>query len=163
PASPGLLLLHLSGTREVLLRAGPDAPETRQAFAAADAEVGRVVACLARANRLARSAIAVVGDHGAVPLHTLIAPNAVLVHAALVPAGLATPDPRSAELLRWSALARSNGGSAFVYAEKEEDALLARRALEEEAGITGAYHVVPAAVMLRLGADPAAWFGIEAE
>src|SRR5262249_58624954 len=42
-------------------------------------------------------------------------------------------------------------------------ALPARRAREEEAGVPGASHTVPAAVMLRLGADPAAWFGIEAE
>jgi len=142
----------------VIASAGLDAPETRQAFAVADAGVGRILACLARAQRLARSAVAVVGDHGEIPLHTLVAPNAVLVHA-----GLGTPDPHGGGLQRWSALARSNGGSAFVYAENEEDALLARRALDEEGTRTATFHVVPAATMLRLGADPAAWFGIEAE
>ena len=157
-APPDLLLLHLSGAREAVARAGLEAPETRLAFAAADAEVARVLACLARSKRLARSAIAVAGDHGAISLHTVIAPNAVLVHA-----GLGTPDPRSGGLQRWSALARSNGGSAFVYAEDEDDALLARRALEDEAARTGAFRVVPAATLLRLGADPAAWFGLEAE
>jgi predicted AlkP superfamily pyrophosphatase or phosphodiesterase len=153
-----LLLLHLSSTREAVARAGLDAPATRLAFAAADAEVARVLACLSRSKRLARSAVAVAGDHGAIPLHTLVTPNTVLVHA-----GLGTPDPRSNGLQRWSALARSNGGSAFVYAEGEDDALLARRALEDESERTGAFRIVPASTMLRLGADPSAWFGIEAE
>lgn len=64
--------------------------------------------------------------------------------------------------MRWNALARSNGGSAFVYARQEDDALLARRALEEAAGQTGAFHVVSAQEMLARGADPQAWFGIDA-
>jgi hypothetical protein len=62
----------------------------------------------------------------------------------------------------WSALARSNGGSAFVYARKGHDAILARRALEESAGRIGSFRVVGADEMLREGADPAAWFGLEA-
>ena len=63
----------------------------------------------------------------------------------------------------WTALARSNGGSAFVYARADEDALLARRALVAEAERTRVFRVVSAEEMLRLGADPEAWFGLEAE
>jgi hypothetical protein len=158
PGPPALVLLHLAQTREPIARAGPDAPQALEAFASADAQVARLLACLADAGRLARSAVVVVGDHGAIAVHTLLAPNAVLADA-----GLLTPEPRSGGLIAWSALARSNGGSAFVYAEGEEDALLARRALEAEAERTGAFRIVPAARMLDLGADPAAWFGLEAE
>jgi predicted AlkP superfamily pyrophosphatase or phosphodiesterase len=158
PKPPSLLLLHLAQTRDALARAGPEAPETRTAFAAADAEVTRLLRCLADAGRLATSAVAVAGDHGGVPVHTVLAPNAILARA-----GLLTPDPRSAGLLSWSAVARSNGGSAFVYAEGEDDALLARRALESGAARTRAFRIVAAAQLLGQGADPAAWFGLEAE
>ena len=158
PKPPGLLLLRLEQTRAPIARAGPDAPETRVAFAAVDAELARLLGCLAEADRLTGSAVVVVGDHGSIPIHTVVAPNAVLAAA-----GLLTPDPQSDKLLSWAALARSNGGSSFVYADAEDDALLARSALEIEATRTGAFHVVPAAQMLAQGADPAAWFGLEAE
>ena len=158
PTPPGLLLLRLEQTRAPIALAGPDAPETRVAFAAVDAELARLLGCLAEQGRLARSAVVVVGDHGSIPVHTVVSPNAVLASA-----GLLTPDPKSDKLIGWAALARSNGGSAFVYADAEDDALLARSALEIEATRTGAFHVVPAAQMLGQGADPAAWFGLEAE
>jgi hypothetical protein len=158
PTPPSLLLLHLSQTRDPLRLAGVDAPETLAAFRAADAELARLLRCLGSAGRLAGSAVAVVGDHGEIPIHTAVAPNAILAEA-----GLLTPSPGSAGLVSWSALARSNGGSAFVYADSEDDALLARRALEAAATRTQAFRIVPAAQMLGYGADPAAWFGLEAE
>ncbi len=155
---PGLLLLRLEQTRIPIALSGPDAPETRAAFAAVDAELARLLGCLEEVGRLASSAVVVVGDHGSIPVHTVLAPNAVLAAA-----GLLTPDRKSNNLLGWMALARSNGGSAFVYADGEDDALLARRALEIEARRTGAFQVISAAQMLGQGADPAAWFGLEAE
>jgi predicted AlkP superfamily pyrophosphatase or phosphodiesterase len=158
PKPPALWLLRLAQTREATRRAGLDAPETRAAFAEADTRVARLLDCLEQAGRLATSAVVVVGDHGEIPVHTAVAPNAMLASA-----GLLTPDPRSGGLVSWSALARSNGGSAFVYAEDEDDALLARRALESGAARTGAFRIVPAAELLGRGADPAAWFGLEAE
>jgi hypothetical protein len=155
---PGLLLLRLEQTRAPIALAGPDAPQTRAAFGSVDVELARLLGCLAESGRLAGSAIVVVGDHGSIPVHTVVAPNAVLAAA-----GLLTPDPKSEGLLGWAALARSNGGSAFVYADGEDAALLARRALDLEATRTRSFHVVPAAQMLGEGADPAAWFGLEAE
>jgi hypothetical protein len=100
----------------------------------------------------------VVGDHGVMPVHTVVAPN-----VALAASGLLTPGRAGQGLVGWSALARSNGGSAFVYARSKEDALLARRALEEQAAASGAFRVVSAREMLDVGADPDAWFGLEAE
>jgi hypothetical protein len=152
------VLLHLSGTAAPLLASGVDAPETRAAFAGADAELARLLGCARAAGHLEGLALAVVGDHGAMPVHTLVAPN-----VALVQAGLQTPAPQGGALLSWVAIARSNGGSAFVYARRGEDAVLARRALEEAAARTRAFRIVSAEEMLRLGADPEAWFGLEAD
>jgi predicted AlkP superfamily pyrophosphatase or phosphodiesterase len=154
---PALVLLRLGGTRVALAGAGLDTPETLASFAALDRELARLLECLQRAGVLARSAVAVVGDHGSLPVHTVVYPN-----VALAKAGLVTIDPARQDVLSWSALARSNGGSAFVYAHDEREAVLARRALDAEAKRSGAFRIVPAAVMLELGADPEAWFGLEA-
>lgn len=155
---PQLLLAHLSQTDPALLAYGVDAAETRAAFSAVDAGLEQLHACVAEAGHLEQTSFVVVGDHGAMPVHTLVAPN-----TALARVGLLTLRQVGSELVSWNALVRSNGGSAFVYARRREDAVLARRALEEAAARTGAFRIVSAEEMLRLGADPDAWFGLEAE
>lgn len=157
PEPPSLVLLRFSETEQALAAYGPAAPETREAFRATDALLGRLLGCLRKAGRLDDTAVAVVGDHDALSIHTFVAPNVVLGKA-----GLLTVRPVSGELISWAALARSNGGSAFVYARRRDDAVLARRALEDAARETGSFRVVGADEMLSEGADPAAWFGLEA-
>jgi len=158
PEPPNLLLLHLSQTAPALARYGPDAPQTRTAFRGVDADIDRLLRCVARAGRLPETALVVVGDRGTMPVHTEVFPN-----AALAAAGLQVPDAATGGIRSWSALVRSNGGSAFVYARSETDALLARRALTEAAQETRAFRIVSAGDMLERAADPEAWFGIEAE
>ena len=153
---PRLLLLRLRGPVEAIVTEGGASPEARVAFGRVDAEIARLLDCLRAEDALELSAIVVVGDHGTLPVHTIVSPN-----ASLAEAGLLTPGPR--ELVSWTALSRSNGGSAFVYARADEDALLARRALIAAGEHTRAFRVVSADEMLRLGADPEAWFGLEAE
>ncbi len=156
---PRLLLLHLSQTQAPLLQYGPGSPESDAAFAHADTELVRLFACLRRGPARDATALLVVGDHGVAPIHSLIAPNAVLGRA-----GLLTPVPGvQTNVARWSAIARSNGGSAFVYAEHERDAVQARTALTQEAATLRSFRVVAADELLRTGADPEAWFGLEAE
>jgi arylsulfatase A-like enzyme len=155
---PQLFFVHLSQTTAPLRRQGADAPAARAAFASVDQQVARLLACVQAEGQLATTTFVVVGDHGVMAVHTAVAPNAVLASA-----GLLTPVRNGKGVVSWSALARSNGGSAFVYARQREDALLARRALEDRAAATGAFRVVTAQEMLRMGADPDAWFGLEAE
>jgi hypothetical protein len=154
---PQLLLLRLGQTAPVLAAFGPDGAEARAAFAAVDAEIGRLQGCVRERGLQPSTAFAVVGDHGVLPVHTLVSPN-----TALAAAGLLTPRQVGQDLVGWEAIARSNGGSAFVYARSSRDALLARRALETLADGTRAFRVVSAEEMLELGADPEAWFGLEA-
>jgi hypothetical protein len=151
---PQLLLLHLSQAVPVLTSRGPGSAEARQAFARIDAEIERVARCGDPAGRDA--AVVVVGDHGTAPLHTLLAPNAALAREGLI-------RQRTGLIEEWSAIARSNGGSAFVYARNAEAALHAREVLSAEAESTRAFRLVSAQEMLALGADPDAWFGLEAE
>jgi len=155
--APNLLLLHLSQTAPALARYGPDSAQTRTAFRGADADLDRLLRCVARAGRLSQTAVLVAGDRATLPVHSEVFPN-----AALAAAGLQVPDGSSGAIRSWSALARSNGGSAFVYARSEEDAILARQALAEAAEQTRAFRIVSAGTMLEYAADPEAWFGIEA-
>jgi hypothetical protein len=153
---PALLLLRLTRTEPVLRASGPGSPAARTAFAGADAELARLLTCFDRAGLLADAAIAVVGDRSFEPVHSTVLPNVALAEANLLSIDAV------GGIEGWSVLARSNGGSAFVYARDEARALEARGALEEVARRTGAFRVVPAAEMLALGADPEAWFGLDA-
>lgn len=151
PEPPSLLLLRLSGAMPALAGSGVGSPEARDALARSDAQVRRLLGCLRRAGRATSSAIVIVGDHGAAPIHTAIRANAILAREGLLGGD------------RWRAIVRSNGGSGFVYARNEAAAISARRALELESTRTRAFRIVSAEEMLRLEADPAAWFGLEAE
>jgi hypothetical protein len=154
--SPGLILLRLGGVAPAIRRFGPGSAEAAAALAGVDREIDRLLGCLADTGRLEGAALVVIGDHGAVPVHTELAPNTVLAAHGLVQA-------RDGAVSRWQAVARSNGGSAFVYARDDRAALRARGALAEEAMRSGAFRVVSAEEMLAAGADPEAWFGLEAE
>jgi hypothetical protein len=90
------------------------------------------------------------------PVHTAVRPNFVLAEAGLL--SLET----SGAVESWSAVVRSNGGSAFVYAREDRSAVSARSALEAEAERSGAYRIVAADEMIRRDADSEAWFGLEA-
>ena len=157
-APPNLLLIHLSQTWPAVRDGGPASARAHDAFAATDAELRRLVACVEASSAGRAAAIFVVGDHGAVDLHSVLEPN-----TALAEAGLLIPNSADPSLVtRWSAYVRPSGGAGFVYARKEEDAVLARKVLRDAAAQTGAFRIVGAEEMLRSGADPEAWFGLEA-
>jgi len=114
--------LHLSQTWPALLEGGPSSLQARDAFAATDAELRRLVGCVESSAAGRAAAIFVVGDSGVVDVHSVLEPN-----VALAEAGLLIPNPAVPSLAtRWSAFVRPSGGAGFVYARKEEDAVLAR-------------------------------------
>ncbi len=150
--SPRLVLLRLRGAEAPLASAGPRSPEVSAAFSALDAELGRLVACADSAGVLSQTAFFVTGDRALEPVHTGLRPNLWLLEE-----GWITPEGH------WKALVRSNGSSAFVYANEARVALEARRRLEAGAKETGAFRIVGADEMIARGADPDAWFGLQAE
>ena len=150
--SPRLVLLRLRGAEVALAAEGPRGASVEPAFAQLDRELARLVRCAERAGRLSDGAFVVLGDRALLTTHTAVRPNVWLRAAGLIGAQG-----------RWTALVRSNGGSAFVYASDARAALQAREGLEAESRETNAFRVVSAEEMIRLGADPEAWFGLEAE
>jgi arylsulfatase A-like enzyme len=153
---PALLLVRLSQVPATLAVAGPGSEPARQALASADAEVGRLLACADDAGALEHAAVAVTGDFAWFPAHTAIRPNVVLADAGLI-------ERDRDGVFAWAGLSRSNGGSAFVYADNARAAVAARRELEAAAEGTGAFRVVPADEMMAHGADREAWFGLDAK
>ncbi len=155
-APPQLLLMRLGQSGPAVEQHGSRSSEAAIAFAAIDRQVARLLRCLDAKGLLESAVIVVVGDHGTAPVHTEIAPNTVLAREGLL-------QPFGAGVERWSAITRSNGGTAFLYARDERSAVLARVALENAGHETGAYRVVSANEMIRARADADAWFGLEAE
>ena len=150
-------MLRLSQTVAPIALHGLDSAEAREAFANADSLLSALLNCMTRAGAIEDSAVLVVGDHGVLPVHTVVAPNAVLERE-----GLLQLDKRGG-VTAWSAIARSNGGTTFVYAADERRALHARRVLSAQGERTRAFRVLTAGEMLASGADREAWFGLEAE
>jgi hypothetical protein len=101
---------------------------------------------------LPQAAFLVVGDRPLEPVHTAVRPNEWLREGGFITAQG-----------RWTALVRSNGSSAFVYANEARTALQARQRLEAAAQETGVFRIVTADEMIARGADPDAWFGLQAE
>jgi len=157
-APPALVMLHLSQAEPALLAAGPGSREVQAALEAADRGIARLLSCLEAEGFLDSTAVVVAGVHGARPVASAVSPNAVLAEV-----GLVIPAVDGVAIQHWRAFARSNGASALVYARSEEDARLARRALALAGRESGAFRVVPAATLAAAGADPEAWFGLEAE
>jgi hypothetical protein len=157
-ALPALWLIRLEGGAAAELEFGPGSSESWRAFVAVDRELTRLAKCFARAGLLDSSAWVITGDRALRPVHTIIEPNVALARAGLIQVGA-----RIDGVERWSAIARSSGGSALVYAQGEDDAIAARRALGLAADESRALQVVPASELRERGADPRAWFGIDAE
>ncbi len=104
---PHVMLLHvfdLDGSQHAY---GPDTPEARTTLAKVDAMVGEVVAAARSSGR--QPHIAVVSDHGFLPLKTMVQPN-----AAFKRDGLLTVNERGA-ITAWQAYFHSSGGAGFVY------------------------------------------------
>lgn len=157
PVAPKLTLLRLSQTVSPVALHGSDSEEAREAFARADSGLAALLNCITRIGLIENAAVLVVGDHGVLPVHTVIAPNAALEREGLIQLD------RRGGMAGWSAIARSNGGTAFVYAANESAALRARKVLAARGDSTRAFRVQSASEMLASGADRKAWFGLVAQ
>lgn len=155
PVAPSLWLVRLRGPADAHARSGPASDAARASLDAADRRLGRLLACFREAGLLGSTAWVLLGDAPYRDVHTRVDPN-----VALRAAGLLTASPDGG-VLSWSAIVRSAGSSAFVYARDEGAALDARRALEAAAR-DGDFRLVSAAELRALGGDPSAWFGLAA-
>lgn len=158
---PTLMLIHIIGLDHVRHRLGLDNPWARRAVGAADRAVGRVLETVERLGLSDRTTLIVTGDHGAVDVHTALAPNVWLAGAGLRSGPLS---PRS-----WQAAFLASGGSALLRIAAEDSDTASRivgnvrgviHALPQ--GVRTLFRVVERDELDRLGADAAAALALAA-
>lgn len=124
---PRLMLLHIFDLDHEEHQFGPMTPEAKAAVERSDANIGRVLAAIEEAGLAGETLVAIVSDHGFLPIERNLRPNAVLREA-----GLLQVDDEG-KITSWQAVSQSSGGTAALrLAEGAPATLLPRvRALFE--------------------------------
>jgi len=148
---PDLLLVHFLLVDSFQHDFGVNSPEARWALQYVDGLVGRLLASLEEAGRLESTVVAVLGDHGFVPVDRMALPNASLAADGLLRldrrGGIAGHEVRTV----------GNGGAAHVYVTRgPSHGLLVERMRERLAALPGVEAVFGAKEYAALGLpDPA--------
>ena len=155
---PNLLLIHLSLADDQQHRFGPASPEGLAAVEDVDQNIGLLVDAVRAAGIADATTFVVTGDHGFLPLHTQLGANIPLVKAGLIRLD------EGGNITRWDAVVNASRPFAAVYLK---DAGLKDRVwsiLDEEAQRNGrVFRLLSREELDRLGADPEAAFGLEAQ
>lgn len=154
---PHVLLLHLIELDSAQHTFGPGSSESLDTLARIDALVGEVRGAVRAAGRADRTTIAVVSDHGFLPVRHMVQPN-----AAFKQAGLLTVNERGT-VASWRAYYHASGGAGFVYVKDAADRARVGTLLDELAAnpANGIRAVWNAAQLAERGAHPDAAFGLD--
>jgi predicted AlkP superfamily pyrophosphatase or phosphodiesterase len=105
---PALLLLHIFDLDHAEHEYGPMTPEAKQAVEQSDANIGRVLAAIEESGTAAETLVAIVSDHGFLPIEHYVRPNTLLREAGLLEA-----DDKG-KIVKWQAAFQSSGGTAAL-------------------------------------------------
>jgi predicted AlkP superfamily pyrophosphatase or phosphodiesterase len=131
---PALTLLHVFDLDSAQHRHGPMTPEAKQAVEQSDAQLGRILEALQRAGAWEGTLVAVVSDHGFLPISTTLRPNVLLRDAGLIDVDA------QGRTTGWRAFFHASGGSAALRLAQAGDEATLRRVrglLEPHAGRPG--------------------------
>lgn len=154
---PHVLLLHLIDLDGAQHSYGPGSPQALDTLGKLDAQVGEIVAAVQASGRADKTHIAVVSDHGFLPLDQMLQPNAVFKKE-----GLLTVNARG-EIDSWQAYFHSSGGAGFVYVRDAAQRERVRKlllALKNDPA-NGIREVWTREILDRKGAHPEAAFGLD--
>lgn len=154
---PNVMLLHLIELDGSQHNAGPGSPEALQTLAKVDGYVGEILEAVKVAGRSDRTHVAIVSDHGFLPVTTQLQPN-----AALKQAGLLTVGARG-NVATWRAYFHSSGGSGFVYVKDAADRPRVQQLLMDmkKDPANGIREVWTAEGLAAKGSHPDAAFGLD--
>ena len=155
--APNLTMLHLIELDGAQHTYGPGSPEALEAMARMDRYAGDVIDAARQAPGGERTTVAVVSDHGFLPLTTQLQPNVALKEAGFIDVNAA------GTVTGWRAWSHSAGGSAYVYVKDAADrprvaALLATLQKDPANGIRAVWTTEDLA---KAGGHPDATFGID--
>jgi predicted AlkP superfamily pyrophosphatase or phosphodiesterase len=158
---PNLLLLHLIDLDGVHHRRGPHSKEAYEEVEKQDARVQRLVDAVRAAGIEAQTTIALVSDHGFMPLEREFHPAVLLARAGLV------KHDEAGRLVDWQAAILSHGGSAAVILREKNNEAVAqtvKKVFSEFAAQPNSplSRVIERAELDKLGADPSAAFFLDA-
>jgi len=158
---PHLLLVHLIQLDSVQHRTGPHSKEAYAELEKQDARLARILEAIGQAGLQERTTVAIVSDHGFMPVEREFHPGVVLAQAGLV------RFDSDGRIVEWRAAVWSNGGSAAILLRDpsdEETRQTVRRLFDEWVRRPGSplLRVIEAEELERWGAAPTAAFFLEA-
>lgn len=158
---PHLLLVHLIQLDSVQHRTGPHSKEAYAELEKQDARIARILDALGQAGIRERTTVAIVSDHGFMPVEREFHPGVVLAQAGLVTFNA------EGRLTDWQAAVWSNGGSAAIFLRDPQNHAVrqtVRRLFEAWVRRPDAplLRVLEPPELERLGAAPGAAFFLEA-
>jgi predicted AlkP superfamily pyrophosphatase or phosphodiesterase len=112
---PSLTLLHIFDTDGAQHDHGPGSPEAYAAIERADGYVGEIRESLRKAGIESTTLIAIVSDHGFLPISTTISPNTLLRQAGLIELDA------DGKVRGWRAAFHADGGSTALHLRDEND------------------------------------------
>lgn len=121
---PELLLVHLFEVDSAEHDHGPGTPAARAAIEASDRELGRLLATLDELGLAERTLVAIVSDHGFLPVEKILLPNAWLAEAGLV------ERDEKGSVRSWRAWFQVDAGSAALHLADPGDHETERRVRE---------------------------------
>lgn len=156
--APHLFLLHLIQLDGAQHDFGPGSPEALQALKRVDAHVGEILAALRTAGLADTTTVAVVSDHGFLPVT-----RQVQINSAFKSAGLVAINERGL-VTDWKAYFSGSGGSGYVFVKDPADEARVGALVRELASTpaNGIRQVWDRAALRARGAHPDAAFGIDA-
>lgn len=154
---PHVLLLHLFETDSAAHTYGPGSPEATEAIRRVDGYVKELVDIVRGAGRADRTHIAIVSDHGFLPVKTQLQPNALFKQERLLETDAA------GRVTAWQAYFRSSGGSGVVHVKDPASEPRVWALLEAIAKnpANGVRRLWTRADLAAKGANPDAAFGLD--
>jgi predicted AlkP superfamily pyrophosphatase or phosphodiesterase len=152
---PHVLLLHIIALDSAQHGQGIGSPKAIETLTEVDGYVGEILDQVKASGRPTH--VAVVSDHGFLPLKTMLQPN-----AAFKQEGLITLNERGG-VASWKAYYHSSGGSGFVYVKDPADRDRVRKILLglKQDPANGIREIWTADDLAKRGAHPDAAFGLD--
>lgn len=117
---PSLMLVHLLEVDFAEHGFGPGSPEAHGAIEATDERLGRLLQALRDLQLDKQTLVAVVSDHGFLPVTTELRPNTVLKQAGLL-------ETEGGAVKTWQAVFHASGGSAALHLKNPTDRALVEK------------------------------------
>jgi len=158
---PNLLLLHLAMVDHEEHQHGSFSPEANAATETADAQIARIIAESKKDGMWDSTVLAVLSDHGFMPISNAMRPGVLLRSKGLIALN------EKNRITTWKASVIANGGSAYIYIHDPSDNETRQAVLDIFRPLAGApesgiRRIADHNEIVAMGGDPEAFIALEA-